>query len=51
MNEKNSFAVVRYSRAQSGVIDELAGEIIDGRGIGLKLRPYEGEDETSIAAQ
>jgi intracellular multiplication protein IcmB len=38
-------------RAQSGVIDELAGEIIDGRGIGLKLRPYEGEDETSIAAQ
>ena len=42
------------ARAQAGVIDELAGELIDGRGIGLKLRPYESggeEDPLAIAAE
>jgi len=42
------------ARAQAGVIDELADELVDGRGVGLKLRPYEGVDDfdrTPIAAQ
>ncbi len=40
------------SRAQAGVIDELAAELLDGRGIGLKLRPYEGAlEEVQTAAQ
>ena len=42
------------ARAQAGVIDELAGELLDGRGIGLKLRPYKSggeEDPLAIAAE
>jgi intracellular multiplication protein IcmB len=38
--------------AETGVIDQLTAELVDGRGIGLSLRPY--EDETggfAIAAQ
>ncbi|MCW2318911.1 intracellular multiplication protein IcmB [Rhodoblastus acidophilus] len=29
--------------AEAGVVDDLASEIIDGRGVALKLRPYENE--------
>ncbi len=40
------------ARAQTGVIDDLADELIDGRGIALKLRPYaDEEDEMAIAAE
>jgi intracellular multiplication protein IcmB len=39
------------ARAQAGVIDDLADELINGRGIGLKLRPYEGDEGALIAAQ
>ena len=42
------------ARAQAGVIDELAGELLDGRGIGLKLRPHKTggeEDPLAIAAE
>jgi intracellular multiplication protein IcmB len=40
------------ARADAGVIDEIAGELIDGKGIGLKLRPYEADPEAqSEAAQ
>jgi len=38
------------SGAQAGVIDELATELIDGRGIGLKLRPYDGILEDGLIA-
>ena len=42
------------SRAEAGVIDEVTQELLDGRGIGLKLRPYEadrGETDVPIAAE
>jgi intracellular multiplication protein IcmB len=40
------------ARAQTGVIDDLSDELIDGRGIALKLRPYADEaDEMAIAAE
>ena len=40
------------SRAQSGVIDGLAAELIDGRGVALKLRPYEDDGAAfAVAAQ
>ncbi len=39
-------------RAHAGVIDDVAGELIDGRGIGLVLRPHAGDgDRLSLAAE
>jgi intracellular multiplication protein IcmB len=35
--------------AHSGVVDDLAAELIDGRGVALKLRPYE-QDGASLLA-
>jgi intracellular multiplication protein IcmB len=29
-------------RIEAGVIDELAAELIEGRGLGLVLRPHDG---------
>ena len=36
--------------AQAGVIDGLAAEIIDGRGVALKLRPHESDGAELLAA-
>ena len=36
--------------AQAGVVDDLAAELIDGRGIALKLRPYEQDGAALLAA-
>ncbi|MCW2319132.1 hypothetical protein M2322_004701 [Rhodoblastus acidophilus] len=36
--------------AEAGVVDDLASEIIDGRGVALKLRPYENEGVELLAA-
>ena len=32
-------------RVEAGVVDELAGELIEGHGLGLVLRPYESSAE------
>jgi intracellular multiplication protein IcmB len=37
-------------RAQAGVIEELADELIDGRGLGVVLRRFDGEDDGDLAA-
>lgn len=37
-------------RAQAGVIEELADELIDGRGLGVVLRHFEGDAEAPPAA-
>jgi intracellular multiplication protein IcmB len=41
------------AQADAGVIDDIAGELLDGRGIGLKLRPYEADptDSSDCLAQ
>lgn len=38
-------------RAQSGVIDELAMELIDGRGLGIVLRKHEADERVRGAVQ
>ncbi|WP_294537737.1 ATP-binding protein [uncultured Rhodoblastus sp.] len=38
------------STAQAGVVDDLAAELIDGRGIALTLRPYERDGAALLAA-
>ena len=40
-------------RVEAGVIDELAGELIHGRGLGIVLRPYEAaaNDDLPMAAE
>ena len=35
--------------AQAGVVDDLAAELTDGRGIALKLRPYEHDGASLLA--
>jgi hypothetical protein len=39
--------------AQIGVIEELMLELVDGRGVAMKLRAYEhgADEDNSIAAQ
>ena len=37
--------------AQLGVVGDLAAELIDGRGVALKLRPYERDGAELLAAQ
>jgi len=40
-------------RVESGVVDELADELIRGHGLGLVLRPYENpqDHELPVAAE
>ncbi len=38
-------------RAQAGVIEELADELIDGRGLGVVLRRFDGEDDGDLVAR
>jgi hypothetical protein len=40
-------------RVEAGVVEELASELIEGHGLGLVLRPYEGSsnDDLAIAAE
>ena len=40
-------------RVEAGVVEELASELIEGHGLGLVLRPYEGshDDDLAIAAE
>jgi intracellular multiplication protein IcmB len=42
------------AHAQEGVIDQIAQELLDGRGVGLKLRAFEenhGKDSRDLAAE
>ena len=35
-------------RVESGVVDELADELIGGHGLGLVLRPHEAEPDREL---
>ena len=37
-------------RVEAGVVDELARELIEGHGLGLVLRPYEGARDDDWAS-